>query len=681
MATNNSGNNRPYADIIRKAALLVLLSVFVIDAHAATDSLRTLRGVDVVARQPASGLRRRGNVTSLSSSALLRGMRMLGTSDAIGALRLSPGVGSGSDYASGLSVNGAPVSQSAYLIDGMPVFFPFHFGGIFSSFNTPHFKRFSLDMTGNRPDAPMRAGAIFEASSADERPDSLTGVVDLGLISSSLTVMTPAGPNTMAAASVRSSYIDLLAPALIDNDRAKVRYSFTDANLTIAHRPDSANLIKLDGFYTTDHVRYTDRTYNMHTTMRWVNALGGALWSRTGRHASIHSRLSVSHSGNRFGSEMPQLDMSMLAAITQLSAFSGWSRNDSRLRAGAGTDYTIFTPQHLVSASSSHTLRSFTGYVFSTYRHELHTGRFAEASLRLSLSSSSGRTYVCADPRLTIERVTDTYTAGIDLSVKSQYVQQVGFSDIGMSADFWLPATDGLKPMRTAGIDIRYRRPEIIRGMGLNASVFTKFVYNESEYQGMLTDILAPGYDALGHIRQVNGYNIGGDIMLDINLGQLSGWAGYSLAVCRRKYPECPGRLLPSASEPLHSLKLLGEYSLGGRWRLSAYFTLATGRRYTPVEAVYAIGGNILIDYGDPYSASMPLYHRLDLSATCNLSPLRIGRRQLTNFITLSLINAYGHRNAELTTINYDTAAAAISRDYITSLYRYLPSISYTLRF
>lgn len=662
---------------------MVLLSVFVFAAKAETDSLRVLDGFDVVARQPPAGLRRRGNVVSLSSASLLQGMRVLGAADAISAMRLAPGVSSGSDYASGLSVNGSPLSQSAYLIDGVPVFFPFHFGGIFSTFNTPHFKAFSLDMTGNRPDAPMRTGAVFEASSSDARPDSLCGVADIGLIASSLTINAPAGKKTMVATSVRSSYINFIAPLLIDDDDSKVRYSFTDANLTITHRPDSANMLKLSGFFNTDKVRYTESPYEMDTRLRWSNALAGLSWHHSGTTADTDIRFSASQSKSRFGSSMPQLALEMLSDITQLSANARWCRHDNSLNAGAGADINFLTPQHPVfdDAPEGKSLRSATGYAFATVRRRMTDMSFAEAYMRLSLSSSGGRTYFCADPRLTIERVTDTHTTGIDLSVKTQYLQQVGFSDIGMSANFWLPADKTLRPMRTAGIDIRYRRPELIRGLGLNLSAFAKYVWHESQYQGILTDLLAPAYDATAHVRQVDGGNIGGNIMLDISIGSLSGWAGYSLAVCRRHYPECPDRWLPSASEPLHSLKLLGEYALSRRWKLSAFFSLATGRRYTPIEAVYAIAGNILIEYGAPYSATLPLYHRLDISATCNLTPLRIGSRHLTNFLTLSVINAYGHRNAELTTIRYNASAATISRQFKASLYRFLPSLSYTLQF
>lgn len=677
------GNNRVSGNILRKAALMVLLSVFVFMAHAETDSLKVLDGVDVVARQPPSGLRRRGNIMSLSSSALLQGMRVLGASDAISALRLTPGVSGGSDYASGLSVNGAPLSQSAYLIDGIPVFFPFHFGGIFSTFNTPHFKSFSLDMTGNRPDVPMRAGAVFEAISADAQPDSLCGVTDLGLIASSLTLRSPVGTKTMVAASVRTSYINMIAPLLIDDDDSKVRYSFTDANLSVIHRPDSANILKFNGFFNTDRVRYAESTYDMVTRMRWGNALAGISWRHTGSTACTDIRLSLSHSDSRFGSSMPHLSLKMFSDITQLTANAVWSRHDGSLNAGAGAEFSFFTPQHTVydNPAPAPTLKSGVGYAFTTVRRRMTDMSFAEAYLRLSASSSGGRTYICADPRLTIERITDTHTAGIDLSLKSQYMQEVGFSDIGMSANFWLPAGKKLRPMRTAGIDLRHRRPEIIRGMGINLSVFARYVWHESQYQGILTDLLASAYDAMSHVRQVDGFNVGGNLMLDISIGHLSGWAGYSLAVCRRHYPEYPGRWLPSASEPLHSLKLLGEYALSRRWKISAFFSLTTGRRYTPIEAVYAIAGNILIEYGAPYTATLPLYHRLDLSATCNLAPLKIGNRHMTNFLTFSVINAYGHRNAELITVRYDTSASTINRNFNTSLYRFLPSISYTLQF
>lgn len=50
-----------------------------------------------------------------------------------------------SDMGSGLSVDGADFSQTSFEIDGVPVYFPYRLGGVFSAFNTWHFQRVSFE--------------------------------------------------------------------------------------------------------------------------------------------------------------------------------------------------------------------------------------------------------------------------------------------------------------------------------------------------------------------------------------------------------------------------------------------------------------------------------------------------------------------------------------------------------
>ena len=49
--------------------------------------------------------------------------------------------------------------------------------------------------------------------------------------------------------------------------------------------------------------------------------------------------------------------------------------------------------------------------------------------------------------------------------------------------------------------------------------------------------------------------------------------------------------------------------------------------------------------------------------------------------LNLSVVNAYGRENVEMSTFSVNTVTGVYSRRDISSLYRFLPSLSYTLSF
>ena len=106
---------------------------------------------------------------------------------------------------------------------------------------------------------------------------------------------------------------------------------------------------------------------------------------------------------------------------------------------------------------------------------------------------------------------------------------------------------------------------------------------------------------------------------------------------------------------------------------------LASGRPYTPVTAIYFIGERLMMEYGPRNSTRLPLYHRLDLGASYRFATG--GRFPLMHELNLSVVNAYGRENVEMSTFSVNTVTGVYSRRDISSLYRFLPSLSYTLSF
>ena len=96
-------------------------------------------------------------------------------------------------------------------------------------------------------------------------------------------------------------------------------------------------------------------------------------------------------------------------------------------------------------------------------------------------------------------------------------------------------------------------------------------------------------------------------------------------------------------------------------------FVLATGIPYTKAEEAYILNGKMICQYSTYNGAHLPLYHRLDLSCSCDI----IKTPEHEFGINLSLYNTYAHKNSQF--IIYRKTLTPI---YGTSLSTIIPSIS-----
>ncbi len=76
-----------------------------------------------------------GLTARLVTSTEMKRLPGLAEADVLRAVEVLPGVVSTSDFSSAFNVRGGSADQNLILLDGFPVFNPFHLGGLFSVFN------------------------------------------------------------------------------------------------------------------------------------------------------------------------------------------------------------------------------------------------------------------------------------------------------------------------------------------------------------------------------------------------------------------------------------------------------------------------------------------------------------------------------------------------------------------
>ncbi|HEV8446663.1 MAG TPA: carboxypeptidase-like regulatory domain-containing protein, partial [Gemmatimonadaceae bacterium] len=96
------------------------------------------------------------------------GVPKLGDPDVLRIVQLLPGVEARNDFSTGFNVRGGEADQNLILLDGYPIYNPFHVGGLFSTFIDPTVGDITL-MTGGFPARyGSRLSSVLDVHSAEE---------------------------------------------------------------------------------------------------------------------------------------------------------------------------------------------------------------------------------------------------------------------------------------------------------------------------------------------------------------------------------------------------------------------------------------------------------------------------------------------------------------------------------
>ncbi len=612
--------------------------------------------------------------------------RVLGEADPLRYLATLPGVSAASDYASGVSADGMGYSGTAFRLNGIPLHFPYHFGGIFSTVSSPLFSSTRFEKTSKGSADSDVAGAVAAMESASGRPERISAEVNAGMLASALYASIPIGRKMSVACSGRVSYIDALYGNLLRSDNTSAKYGLADCDVLVNLTPTPADRIEVTAHYNSDRIRYDDSGYALATGLRWHNALAGVRWLREGERLEMSNQIYYSRFHNELVLDMVGVRLTAPTGIDEAGA-RGVFRAASlprpwRLSTGYNGRIFLVRPQYATlsgigqgGGAEREIESSFYGSVFADAAVDLPGRWMVEAGASIEGYRSGGFKTVSANPRLGVTKRWRGGAVAFHASRSRQYLHTVGFSDLGLSSNFKIASTGRVAPTACYSFALGTSL-SLTESVVAGAEAFYKIVRDQPEYIGGVLDIIVPGYLAEDYIRSTRGYNIGGSVSLRAVFGPVTANASYAYTHTRRHMGGEAGAFSSSA-ELRDVLRFSVSWRLGAHWILSGAFNYNTGHPYTPVTAVYFIGEQLMMEYGPRNSARLPDYHRLDLGATYCFSTG--GRVPLRHEINFSLINAYGRRNVEIRTFAIDYDDGTFYRRDISSLYRFLPSISYTI--
>lgn len=609
--------------------------------------------------------------------------------DIFRSLQMLPGVKSSSDFSSGLYIRGGSPDQTLILLDRTTVYNPSHFFGFFSTFNPDAVKDVRLYKGGYPAKYGGRLGSVLTIYNKDGNRNEFQGSVTMGLLASRASVEGPFKNGSYMFAVRRSTLEPLLAILRQSQDNIPDSFYFLDMNGKVNYRLNQDNKLSLAFYSGTDDLKFPFAD-DASVTLNYGNQTLSSTWTHIFSD-QLFSTFTLS--GSRYFN-FPSFDIAStpfrrsnnIYDISLKGDFEYLPGNNHEISAGFWMGNITLKLQDTFDGRETFNSRiqSQYGSLYLQDKWELSDKWTATPGLRLSGFSEGG--YLRLEPRFSMEyQPTERIRLQAAYGRYNQYLT-LASNEAFTGFDVWLTADEGVPPA--------YGNQYILgtktvpwEGYGFDAEVYYRSMKNLFEPDPFIPDQAGLPYRDI--FRFGEGYAYGVELLFERKVGRLTGFAGYTFSVTRRKFPHFnqpvvssgPARSYPPKYDRLHDLNIVAEYKISSRWSATAAFNFASGQAYTkPLGRTAAFNfptsGTIMdqLIVGKVNASRLPPYNRLDLSVSRKGTFFGIGKAKWQ----LQIINAYSRRNVWF--YDYDFKENPVQRDAVTLL-PILPTITYSLDF
>ncbi|MBR1506138.1 MAG: TonB-dependent receptor [Prevotella sp.] len=607
--------------------------------------------------------------------------KILGNADPVHFTQMLPGIQTNNEFRSSVNIQGSDHSHSEVSVFGVPIYNVSHLLGFFSVFNGAHYPAMSISKSPVSAAAPNKLGGMITFDLAKTVPDTVSGELSLGLLSSQGTVRLPLGKRLSLNVSLRGSYINMLYNRWMTADGQTIRYSFYDTNATLLYEIDQHNSLLVDFYHGNDNVAFDDDRYVADMSDRWGNTMGAVHWLYHGpKHTQAKWTAYVTSYHNKFRINMQSMNMQLPSAITDfgLKGTLEWKKWT------VGTDLTAhhIEPQRLQAEHAPYNYsqpdsdHSFEGSLYCSYNMRIGTSVTLGGGIRGTFYRLGSFSRGSFDPHLTLSYHTDQTQVTASYAVRHQYMLQAGFSNMGLPTESWMSSNSQRAPQYGHLLNLGVSQFLFAHRYKLSADVFYKRLYHQVEYSGSVLDFLNADNDIDRFLLAGEGENYGFSVMVNKCSGKLTGWVSYSYTQAKRQFEALGSGRFPASHERPHEVNAVATYSLNRHWSAGAVFVYASGTPFTAPAYLGLFNKNILIQYGPHNGNRLKPYMRLDLSVNYKWR----GRLFKENGINLSLYGATAKRNELFYYIrtNEDGSFAYQPASFLIDV---LPSISYFCKF
>ena len=668
------------------------------------NSVNTLKEVVVEAGRKNDNLSKAQMGTeTLNMNAVSKLPVIFGEKDILKTLQLLPGVKSAGEGNSGFYVRGGAADQNLILLDEAPVYNASHLLGFFSTFNSDAIKDATL-IKGNGPaQYGGRLSSVLDVKMKEGNNQALNVNAGLGLISSRLSVEGPIQKDKSSfILSGRRTYADIFLRAS-EEFKDNILY-FYDLNMKANYKLDDKNKIFISGYFGKDELGLGDAFGidwgNKTGTFRWNRIVSNRLFLNSSIIYSDYNynvKLKNGLTDFNVNSNIKDLNLkqdytfyfnpkntlrfgfnSILHKITP-STFSGTVINSTPKKGRRGLENAVYISNNYKNSdqlSIDYGLRISAYSLMGGDPYNIYTNEALERSIEFD-QNSFGKTYVNPEPRITANfRNTDQVSFKAGYARNIQHLHLLSNSTASSPSDQWIGNSYNIKPEIADQLSLGYVQGWQNNRFELSAEVYYKNLQNQVDYKdGAEINTLADVESALLFGK---GRAYGLELLWKKKEGILTGWVSYTLSKTERQINGINQNNWYNAKQDrTHDLSIVGVYTLNAHWSISSVFVYNTGDAVTYPTGKYSIQGQTLYQYASRNGNRMPDNHRMDLSVTYD----KKSKKRTQSSWNFSLYNVYGRENAYQ--INFQDDPNDPSRTQIiqTSLFRWVPSITYQFKF
>ena len=632
---------------------------------------------------------------------------IFGEKDLLKTIQLLPGFKTAGDGNSGIFVRGGSTDQNQIILDEANIYNAAHLFGFFSTFNSDAIKDIAVYKGGMPAQYGGRLSSVLDVrmNEGNNQKASVSG--SLGLISAKLNIEGPIQKNKSSfLITGRRTYADVFLT--LDEKYKNNQLYFYDLNAKLNYELGKKDKLYLSGYFGKDVLGF-----NNQFTTNWGNGTGTLRWNHIfNSRLFLNTSVIFSNYNYEFKVKNGTNDIKIFSQIRDWNLKQDYQysiNNNNNLRFGWSSIYHIIRPGEITSNATSSIndkiqdkRYSFENAIYASNVFKPNKKINITLGARLSAFNVMGggsffnidekgsitdtikyakgavvKTYYNLEPRVSIG-----YMLNANTSIKAaytrnaQYMHQITNSNGSNPLDKWASTSNIIKPQISNQFSIGYYSNLLLNTYEFTVEAYYKEMENVLDYRNGADLFLNETVEAQLLFGKGRAYGI--EFMLKKKIGKLTGWISYTLSKTERKINGINNNKWYNATQDrTHEISIVGIYQLSKKWTLSGNFVFYTGSAVTFPTGKYQVNGQTAYYYNSRNGDRMPNYHRLDFGATMQLKKTK----KWTKELVFSLYNVYGRENAFTINFRDNKDNPNLTEIVQTSLFRWVPSITYNFKF
>lgn len=653
---------------------------------------------------------------------------LFGETDLIRAVQLLPGVQFSSDGGSGFNVRGGGIDQNLILLDEATVYNPSHLLGFFSVFNSDAIKDVELYKGGIPAKYGGRLSSVLDVHMREGNRKDFSFRGGLGVIASRLTLEGPIVKDKGSwIVSGRRTYLDVFLPLSRNEDVQNNTLNFFDLNAKANYDFGEKDRLFVSAYYGRDRIGFADffgfNWGNATATARWNHLFSDKHFSNlTALYTNFNYAIEFENNNNPAQSASIENVLQNYSLKWDLSVYPNARHN---INYGVQSTLHSIDPGQFIPGADSSIFRELNlerQYGVETAAYIDHKWDISDVvsiryGLRMSHFAALGprdvyqypgndptfvdpetnetaepidttrvgkgrliRQYFNPEPRLGIRfKINSRHAIKVSYDRTAQYIHLMNNSASSLPTDQWLPSGEYIQPQRMDQVAVGYFTNFWQGKLEFSVEGYYKWLQNQVDFKDWAELVFNETIET--EIRRGTGRAYGVEFMVKKTVGNWSGWLSYTYARVFNTIPGInEGEEYRATNDRPHYVTAVINWEPHPRWQVGGTFVLFQNTPFTLPSGQYTFNGNTVPYYTERNSYRMPLYHRLDLSATFKLNKLNSTKR-FQHSLNLSLFNAYSRKNAWAIQIRQSEDDPTQQEAVKLYLFPVIPSVTWNFEF